>query len=113
MILVVLFFILNSSYAADLTAQRCVASVYSSHDKDQTGTRTASGVPLNDSAFTAAHKSFPFGRKVRVTNTSNSQFVIVKITDRGPYVKGRCVDITRAAAKVIGCNGICKVIVEP
>lgn len=91
-------------------AETCVASVYSTKDYDQTGTITASGIPLNDSALTAAHKSLPFGRKVRVTHAG--KHVIVRITDRGPYVKGRCIDLTRAAAREISCDGLCRVEVS-
>ncbi len=91
-------------------AETCIASVYSTKDKDQTSTITSSGIPLNDKALTAAHRSLPFHRKVRVTH--GDKLVFVRITDRGPYVKGRCIDLTRAAAKEIGCNGLCKVTLE-
>ena len=63
------------------------------------GTKTASGIPLKDHAKTAAHKTLPMGTKVRVTNKSNGKSVIVKITDRGPYIKGRVIDVTIGAAK--------------
>jgi hypothetical protein len=68
-------------------AEDCVASVYSLGDPSQPGTKTASGTPLNDNAMTAAHKSLPFGSKVKVTNKKNGNAVTVTITDRGPYVK--------------------------
>jgi len=66
------------------------------------GTHTASGIPLEDHAMTAAHKYLPMGTKVRVTNQSNGKSVIVKITDRGPYVKGREIDVTKGVAKKLG-----------
>jgi len=63
------------------------------------GTHTASGIPLEDHAMTAAHKTLPMGTKVRVTNKRNGKSVILKITDRGPYIKGRVIDVTKGAAK--------------
>lgn len=63
------------------------------------GTHTASGIPLQNQAMTAAHKTLPMGTKVRVTNKSNGKSVILKITDRGPYIKGRVIDVTKGAAK--------------
>ena len=63
------------------------------------GTHTASGIPLQNHAMTAAHKTLPMGTKVRVTNKSNGKSVILKITDRGPYIKGRVIDVTKGAAK--------------
>lgn len=63
------------------------------------GTHTASGIPLKDHAMTAAHKTLPMGTKVRVTNKRNGKSVVVKITDRGPYIKGRVIDVTKGVAK--------------
>ena len=63
------------------------------------GTHTASGIPLQNHAMTAAHKTLPMGTKVRVTNKHNGKSVILKITDRGPYIKGRVIDVTKGAAK--------------
>src|SRR5499433_2925114 len=84
-------------------AEDCVASVYSLGDSSQSGTKTASGTPLNDNAMTAAHKSLPFGSKVKVTNKENGHAVTVTvtITDRGPYVKGRCIDLSQAGARAL------------
>jgi rare lipoprotein A len=90
-------------------AEDCVASVYSVGDSSQPGTKTASGVPLNDNALTAAHKSLPFGSKVRVTNKKNGNSVTVTITDRGPYVRGRCIDVTKAGARALGIAGLAPV----
>ena len=69
--------------------------------------RTASGEKFNPNALTAAHKTLPFGTKVRITYKGKS--VIVRINDRGPFVKGRHIDLSRAAARKIGCHGVCKV----
>ncbi|CAE6936415.1 Lytic transglycosylase with a strong preference for naked glycan strands that lack stem peptides [Vibrio sp. B1FLJ16] len=66
------------------------------------GKRTASGERYNKSAYTAAHKSLPFGTIVRVTNTANSKTVDVKINDRGPFVKGRVIDLSQKAFEQIG-----------
>jgi rare lipoprotein A len=85
-----------------------VASVYSVLDNH--GTTTASGVPLSDGALTAAHRTLPFGTRVRVTHAGRS--VVVRITDRGPFVRGRVLDITPAAAGRIGCDGLCDVAME-
>ena len=62
------------------------------------GTHTASGKKLNDWAMTAAHKTLPMGTKVRVTNKKNGRSVVVTITDRGPYIKGRIIDVTKGVA---------------
>jgi rare lipoprotein A len=83
-------------------AEDCVASVYAVGDSSQRGTKTASGIPLDDNAMTAAHKSLPFGSKVKVTNKKSGDAVTVTITDRGPYVKGRCVDLSKAGASALG-----------
>lgn len=63
------------------------------------GTHTASGIPLRNDAMTAAHKTLPMGTIVRVTNLRNDKSVILKITDRGPYIKGRIIDVTKGAAQ--------------
>lgn len=67
--------------------------------------RVASGGWFNPNAMTAAHKTLPFGTKVRVTNRNNGRSVVVTINDRGPYVKGRIIDLSRAAAQQVGMTG--------
>jgi rare lipoprotein A len=94
-------------------AEDCVASVYAVGDSSQPGTRTASSIPVNDSAMTAAHKSLPFGSKVKVTNKKNGHVVTVTITDRGPYVKGRCIDLSQAGARALGFAGLAPVSLRP
>ena len=64
--------------------------------------RTASGEKFNNGALTAAHLSLPFGSLVKVTNMRNGRTVVVRINDRGPHVKGRIIDLSKAAAKKIG-----------
>jgi rare lipoprotein A len=66
---------------------------------------TASGARTNDAGLNAAHKSLPFGTMVKVTNKRNGQSVVVTIIDRGPYVRGRIIDVTPAAAKALGFWG--------
>jgi len=92
-------------------SQTGVASYY--HDRFQ-GRKTASGVRYNKNVLTAAHKTLPLGSKVKVTDTRSGRSVVVKINDRGPYVKGRVIDLSRAAAKEIGLTkkGVAKVKVE-
>lgn len=70
---------------------------------------TASGEKFNPNALTAAHKTLPFGTKIKVIYKGRS--VIVRINDRGPFIKGRHLDLSRAAARQIGCAGVCKVTV--
>jgi rare lipoprotein A len=94
-------------------AEDCVASVYAVGDSSQRGTKTASGIPINENAMTAAHKSLPFGSKVKVTNKKNGQTVTVTIADRGPYVKGRCIDLSKAGAGALGFAGLAPVSVVP
>ena len=68
------------------------------------GKRTASGSIFNMHSMTAAHKTLPFGTEVEVTNKKTKQSVIVKITDRGPFIKGRILDLSKAAAGKINCQ---------
>ena len=68
------------------------------------GNRTASGERFNPSQLTAAHRSLPFGSKVRVTNISNGDSVVVRINDRGPFSHGRVIDVSHAAAREIGMH---------
>lgn len=76
-----------------------VASYYSTGFN---GKKTASGETFNKDAFTAAHRQFPFGTLLRVTNLSNKESVEVTVNDRGPFEKGRIIDLSEAAARAIG-----------
>jgi rare lipoprotein A len=78
------------------------------------GKRTASGEIFNMFDYTAAHKTLPFGTLVKVTNLKNHRAVVVRINDRGPFVKGRDLDLSYAAAKALGMiiDGTAKVKVE-
>jgi rare lipoprotein A len=81
---------------ADPEVQRGKASWYG---RRHHGGATASGERFNMHAMTAAHRKFPFGTRVRVTNLKNGRSVIVRINDRGPFGKGRVIDVSEAAAK--------------
>ena len=94
-------------------AEECVASVYWVGEPSQPGTATASGIPLDNDALTAAHKSLPLNSKVKVTNKQNGKTVTLTITDRGPYVSGRCIDVTKAGAQALGIAGLAPVNVSP
>lgn len=72
--------------------------------------RTASGEKFNPWGMTAAHKTLPLGTMVRVTHKGKS--VTVRINDRGPYVRGRSIDLSKGAARKIGCYGVCKVNIQ-
>jgi rare lipoprotein A len=89
------------------SAQSGVASVYA-----YAGGRTASGERSSPAALTAAHRTLPFGTRVRVTNRSNGRSVIVRINDRGPFVRGRIIDITPAAALALGFSGLTNVSID-
>lgn len=67
--------------------------------------RTASGERMNPSAMTAAHRNLPFGTKLKVTNKRNGRSVVVRINDRGPFIKGRILDLSKAAAHSLGFVG--------
>ncbi len=69
------------------------------------GRITASGEPYDMNAMTAAHPSLPFGTKVRVTNLENGRAVVLRINDRGPFAKGRIIDVSRHAAEHLGFLG--------
>src|SRR5262249_54507444 len=85
-----------------------IASVYS----HESGSGTASGQKLNGGALTAAHRTLPFGSKVKVTNKTNGRTVVVTVNDRGPFRRGRVIDVTPAAARVLGVSGLTQVSLE-
>ncbi|MFT4176465.1 MAG: septal ring lytic transglycosylase RlpA family protein [Luteolibacter sp.] len=82
--------------------------------KTNYGTRTASGRRLRNEDYTAAHKTLPMGTKVRVTNQANGKSEVLTITDRGPYIKGRIIDVTIGSAERLGFakRGVVPVKVE-
>jgi peptidoglycan lytic transglycosylase len=70
------------------------------------GRKTASGETFNANALTAAHRTLPFGTRLRVMNKSTGRSVVVRINDRGPYAHGRVIDLSRASAQAIGISGV-------
>lgn len=103
--------ILLISFTALGQTQSGKASFYS---KSSSGRKTASGERLHHDSLTCAHRTYPFGTMLLVTNPANGNHVIVKVTDRGPYVKGRIIDLSVRAAQELGiiAQGIAPVIVE-
>lgn len=92
-----------------LAAERSgIASVYST----ESGNRTASGQGLNPADLTAAHRTLPFGTKVLVTNKKNGRSAVVTINDRGPFVRGRIIDLSPAGARSLGFSGLTDVSLE-
>jgi rare lipoprotein A len=85
-----------------------LASVYD----QSSGAATASGEPLREEAMTAAHRTLPFGTMVRVTNRRNGQVALVRINDRGPFVRGRVIDLSPAAGRALGLSGLVEVSLE-
>jgi rare lipoprotein A len=73
------------------------------------GGRTANGEHMRAGALTAAHRSLPFGTMVKVTNRNNGRSVVVRINDRGPFIRGRVIDLSTSAARVIGMGGLAPV----
>ncbi len=88
--------------------QQGIASYY--HDSLH-GLKTASGQRYNKNRLSAAHKTLPLGTRIKVTDTRTGRSIIVKVNDRGPFVKGRIVDLSREAAKELGIikKGVAKV----
>jgi len=81
---------------------------------DGSGNRTASGQRFNPEGMTAAHRSLPFGTQVRVTNTRNGRSVVLRINDRGPFIRGRIIDVSAGAARILGMmsSGVALVHIE-
>lgn len=107
---IVSFFILMSTLAFAQTSVK--ASYY--HQKFE-GRLTSSGTKYQSDSLTCAHRTLPFGTRLKVLNPENNNFVIVKVTDRGPFIKGREIDLSYAAAdrlNIIG-KGVAHVIFTP
>ena len=93
--------------SASAMAESGIASVYA-----YSGSKTASGERANPDGLTAAHRSLAFGTHVRVTNRRNGRSITVRINDRGPFVRGRVIDITPAGASALGFSGLAPVKLE-
>lgn len=91
---------------AQLTVQAQPAAQTGKASFYKHGHRTASGERFNATDYTAAHRTLPFGTRVLVTNLDTGMSVIVRINDRGPHVRGRIIDLSYGAAKVVGITGM-------
>ena len=104
----------NAQASADAGATQASSgrsfSGMASYYGNESGSRTASGQRMNPSAMTAAHRSLPFGTKLRVTHGDRS--VVVTINDRGPFIRGRVLDLSTGAARAIGLPGVGRVTAE-
>jgi len=95
-------FIICSLCSCGYATQKGMASFYSDYYEGRT---TANGEIFRHNKNTAAHKTLPFGTKVEVTNLKNNQTVVVRVNDRGPFVQGRIIYLTKMAAKELGMIG--------
>lgn len=104
------FFLLSFS-PVDAQIQTGIASYYA---KRATGHKTANGERLHHDSLTCAHRTHPFGTLLKVTNPANGAEVMVRVNDRGPFRRGRIIDLSWSAAKILGIlrQGIAKVQVE-
>ena len=84
------------------------------YGRKATGRMTANGERLHHDSMTCAHRTYPFGTLLQVTNTQNGKKVVVRVTDRGPFAPGRIIDLSWGAARELGIlqQGVCPVIVE-
>ena len=105
---------LSSFHFSLLNAQVVQKGKASYYAKKFSGRQTASGERLHHDSLTCAHRTYPFGTMLKVTNPANGKVVIVRVTDRGPYVKGRIIDLSVRAARELGIisQGIAPVVVE-
>jgi rare lipoprotein A len=108
--LVICLFSLELSYAGAKKKQHAdigqsLSGTASIYDRSSGG-QTASGEPLQEHALTAAHRTLPFGTVVEVTNHQTGRKTLVRVNDRGPFVRGRIIDLTPAAAKALGFSGL-------
>jgi rare lipoprotein A len=97
--------------APSARAETCIASHYG-HGDGYGGRRTASGERMNPLAMTAAHRTRPFGTMLTVTSQTTGRSVVVRVNDRGPFVRGRCVDLSYGAARALGIGGTARVSVQ-
>lgn len=94
-----------AAFAAGLLSAEAAFAQCGSASWYALNSRTASGERMNPQAMTAAHRSLPFGTRVKVTNKRNGKSVVVRINDRGPFIKGRVIDVSKAAARALGFIG--------
>lgn len=96
------------SAASPTYAETCIASWYGR----ESGPRTASGERFRPEGISCAHKTRPLGSIVRVTDLKSGRSIQCRINDRGPFVKGRCIDLSHGAARALGISGTAPVSIE-
>ena len=101
-VIIIISFAIGGFAPLPAQVQRGKATFYS---KRATGARTASGERLHHDSLTCAHRTFPFGTLLKVKNLSNGREVVVKVTDRGPFARGRILDLSGGAAEELGIIG--------
>ncbi len=113
-LLAALFLIGVDAQAAGVSPGHTQKGVASYYHNSLHGRKTASGQIYNKNKLSAAHKTLPLGTKVRVTDVKTGKEIVVRINDRGPFVRGRVIDLSRSAAKELGIlqRGVAKVEVE-
>ena len=109
-----LAFLFFATSATTVSAQETEYGKASYYSDSFQGSTTASGATYDKSKMTGAHKTLPFGTRVRVTRLDNKKSVVVTINDRGPFIKGRIVEVSSAAAKKIGLtiDGVTEVTLD-
>ncbi len=100
LLLIVILSVIGFTTSFDSNAQTSGKASYYSNALH--GRRMSNGQPYNKNDFTCAHRTLPFGTRLKVTNTRNGNSVIVRVTDRGPFVYGRVIDLSYAAARALG-----------
>ena len=104
----VLGFLLGPACAAEIKSDECgLASVYATVTEE-----TASGEDTLPEDFTAAHRTLPFGTLVQVDNQKSGRSAVVRITDRGPFISGRIIDLSQVAARALGISGLTEVCIN-
>lgn len=100
--------VLACAVASPCVAETCIASWYGR----ESGPRTASGERFNPEGVSCAHRTKPFGAVARVTHLSSGRSIACRINDRGPFVRGRCIDLSHGAARDLGMSGVARVRVD-
>lgn len=103
----------STSFVAPVAAQSVGHASY--YGKELAGRKTASGERFNPGGLTAAHRSLPFGTQLKLTNKQNGRSVVVRVNDRGPFVRGRAIDVSFGAAQALGFagRGVTQLLIEP
>lgn len=104
---------LAAAFIAPAMAQTIGHASY--YGKELAGRKTASGERFNPAGMTAAHRSLPFGTRLKLTNLGNGRAIVVRVNDRGPFVRHRAIDVSLAAAQALGFvgRGTARLRIEP